>query len=205
MRYLLECQADGPDEKVIRHLVSRFAPEIEMKPMLQGNKSNLVRDCGMVARQLLEDGCNHVMIVWDLIPAEWGDVEKQKNRNPCLHEDRQRMYAALETAGVEAGQVSLVAIEYMLESWLLADKRAIAGFLSTAMKTTVTEQQAGSHDSSKEKKPKDVLSKIFEQRGYRRYKDFDHAFKIAQEVTDLDALMRSSTFRRFWEKVTSAY
>ena len=200
---ILECQVEGPDEKVLCCLLSKFAPEIELQAAAQGNKINLVRDCGTAARQLIEDGCGHVMIVWDLFPAEWGDELKQKNRTPCLHEDRQRIYAALETAGVEAGQVSLVAIEYMLESWLLADHKALAAFLSKSAQREITRQQVNGPNPATAKRPKDALSKIFEQQNHRAYRDFDHAVKVADEITDLRDLKRSCpTFQRFWEKAT---
>ena len=109
--------------------MTRFAPEIELEPAAQGNKVNLVRDCGTAARQLLQDGCDHVMIVWDLYPADWGDGFRKPNRKPCLHRDRERIHLALHAAGVSLDDVSLVAIKYMLESWLLADKKALAAFL----------------------------------------------------------------------------
>lgn len=169
---ILECQFDGPDEKVLRCLLANFAPEIEVQTAAQGSKTNLVRDCGTAARQLLADGCDHVVIVWDLYPAEWGDALRQKNRVPCLHNDRERIHAALQTAGVDSATVALVAIEFMLESWLLADTSALAAFLSKSLRREITGQQVGGHKPSREKKPKDTLSKIFEQHGHRSYQRF---------------------------------
>ena len=204
---ILECQLNGPDAKVLRCLLTQFAREVELRIATEGNKVNLVRECGTTAKQLIEDGCERVVIVWDLFPAEWGDALKQKDRNPCLHRDRERIHASLQAADVDFGRVSLVAVEYMLESWLLADKRAIAAFLSKSLHKSlqkeITAQQVGGHNPAREKKPKDVLSKIFEQLDHRAYRDFDHAFKIANEITDLRDLKRlCPSFQRFWEKAT---
>jgi hypothetical protein len=198
---ILECQFDGPDEKVFRCLLRKFAGAIEVQTATQGNKINLVRDCGTAARQLLADGCDHVVIVWDLYPAEWGDALQQKDRTPCLHNDCEKIHAALRTAEVNLAQVSLVAVEFMLESWLLADKRALALFLSQELRREISAQQIGSPDPAREKRPKDVLSKMFERLDLRRpYRDNVHAVKIATQVSDLTQLKRCPSFTRFWNK-----
>jgi len=200
--FILECQSDGPDEKVIRCLFRKFEPEITGSFAAQGNKANLLRDCGKAARELLADGCKHVVIVWDLHPADWGNALQQKNRVPCLHEDRERIFATLNASGVERDDVSLVAIKYMLETWLLADSQALAAFLTKQVKREISKQQIGSPNMRTETRPKDKLSKIFEQLGYVAYRDFAHAHKIAEEITDIKPLLKSETFTRFWQKTS---
>lgn len=199
---ILECQPDGPDEKVLRCLLSHSETEVETEMASQGNKINLFAQCGAAARQLLDDGCEHIVIVWDLHPADWGDELARQERAPCLHQDREKIFASLTTAGVRHASVSLVAIEFMLESWLLADKQAIADFLSKELGTRIRKQQVGNHNPAQCSKPKDVLSKIFEQCRYRRYMDFSHAHKIASEVKNLNELKKCPTFQRFWDKAT---
>jgi hypothetical protein len=83
---ILECQVDGPDEKVLRNLLNRFSPGIEISTLPQGNKANLLQQCGIAAKRLLDDGCDRVVIIWDLYPADWGNVLQQQNRVPCLHD-----------------------------------------------------------------------------------------------------------------------
>ncbi len=200
---ILECQADGPDEKVLRCFLRNFAPGIEVSTAPQSSKAGLLQSCGIAAQRLLDDGCDHVAIVWDQYPADWGDALAQRNRTPCLREDRRRIFEALQAANVDSTRVFLVGIEFMLESWLLADKSAIAAFLSRRLKRGITAQQVGSANPAKEKHPKDALSKMFERQSHQPYRDYVHAVLIAQEVQTLDELRRHCpTFQRFWQKAT---
>jgi hypothetical protein len=200
---ILECQFGGPDEQVLRSLFSKFAPQHEVDVAPQGNKALLLQWCGVAARQLLAGGCDRVVIVWDLHPADWGSALQQRNRTPCRREDRQRILGALEAAGVNTSQVALVAIEYMLESWLLADSSAIKRFLERRLRRRMTAQQCNA-DPATEDRPKDALSKIFERHGHEAYRDHAHAVLIARQIVDLTEVQRRCpTFQRFWEKATA--
>jgi len=200
---ILECQVDGPDERVLRRLLENFAPEITVRTAPQTNKAALLQSCGVAARQLLADGCDRIVIVWDLYPADWGDALRQKDRQPCRHRDREKISEALLAADVNVERVFLVAIEFMLESWLIADRRAVAAFLSKRLGRPITRAQLGSVSPAAAPRPKDVLSKMFERNQHAYYRDNIHAAQIAQEITDLsDLKKRCPTFLRFWEKVT---
>jgi len=210
---ILECQAEGPDEKVLCCLLAKFAPHVEVRCICLGNKANLVRECGDAATQLLADGCDHVLIIWDLYPAEWGDAlkAKGKKKRPCLKEDRERIFAALDKAGVVRETASLVATAFMLESWFLADTRAVAAHLAQKTGRTITVADLGSINPRTQTKPKDALSKMFEGQKCQRYRDFADAEGIARNVENLDDLKRHSpsalpkhpsSFQRFWEKAT---
>lgn len=66
---ILGCDAGGPDELVFKCLVRRLAPETKVVVRTLGNK-RAVFERGMdVAKSLVEtDGCDLVLIVWDLKP-----------------------------------------------------------------------------------------------------------------------------------------
>lgn len=195
----LECQKGGPDEQVLRCLLAKFAPEIEVSVATLSNKISLLNGCGNAVRNLLEEGCSHVVIVWDLYPADWGDAMQQKDRTPCLKRDRERVFQALRNANVDESKVALVGIKYMLETWLLADKGAIARFLSARTGKEITKQQVGKADPARTKNPKDALSAAFGDH-IQKYLDHVHAHKIAQQVESLNSLLKRPDFNRFWEK-----
>jgi len=197
---VLECQKDGPDEKVLRHLFSKFAPDIDVSVATMSDKPKLLNGCGMAVKNLLAEGCAHVVIVWDLYPADWGDALQQSDRTPCLHQDRERVFQSLRSAGVDESRVALVAITYMLETWLLADKQAIARFLSVQVGREITAQQVGKVNPATEKSPKDALSKAFERHNRPHYRDNVHALKIAQQIVSLRSLQKRPDFDRFWQK-----
>ncbi|GDX41076.1 hypothetical protein LBMAG21_13680 [Armatimonadota bacterium] len=199
---VLECQKDGPDAKVLKELFRKCAPDIEASVATMSNKPNLLKECGIAARNLLAEGCAHVVIVWDLFPTDWGDALQQSDRTPCLHQDRARVLQSLRSAGVDESRVALVAITYMLETWLLADKQAIARFLSAQLGRKIITQRAGKADPTTEKSPKDALSEAFERNDHPHYRDSVHALKIAQQLVSLRNLQKRPDFDRFWQKAT---
>lgn len=122
---IFECGPDGADLHVCRHLARSLQPDIEIAHVTLGNKPQLVAECGTAAAQLLAEGCERVVIVWDLHPP-WR-LNKQK---PCRKKDREAIFSSLSRAGVDALQMSLVCIEEELEAWLIADGRALTSVLS---------------------------------------------------------------------------
>jgi hypothetical protein len=198
---ILECTPGGPDEKVFRHWIGAHLPEVtklHIDTLL--NKRNLVARCGAAAKDLLEMGCERVIIVWDLYPAWEG-----KKQSPCLHDDRTKAFAALDAAEVPLDRIALVAIESMLECWFLADERALASFLSEKLRREITAQQIGRLNSppEKQRRPKDMLSSKFEKQKGSRYLDFNDAEAIAKHI-DIARLRgkRCPTFERFWTKIS---
>ncbi|NER50235.1 MAG: hypothetical protein F6J92_26880 [Symploca sp. SIO1A3] len=80
---IFECGPDGADKSVCEHLVRMLNPDIEIAPSVTlGNKPNLLSECGIFAAQLLADGCDRIVIIWDLYPA-W----REKGQRPCRKED----------------------------------------------------------------------------------------------------------------------
>src|SRR5438046_1506933 len=70
---LVECGRDGLEVHVCRRIcellvdASGKPPVPDIVPM--DNKQILLQECGTVARRLLDDGCDRVVILWDERPA----------------------------------------------------------------------------------------------------------------------------------------
>ena len=65
---IFECGPDGADKKVCEHLARMLQPDIEISSVTLDNKPNLLSGCGATAAQLLEDGCDRIIVIWDLHP-----------------------------------------------------------------------------------------------------------------------------------------
>ena len=195
---VFECGPQGADKLVCEHLAKQIRPGMLIKSRTLDDKRQLLRDAGKVAAQLLKDGCNCVLVIWDLRPA-WPD----KNHRPCRHDERQAVLNALAEAGVPpTAPVALVCIEQELESWLLANERAVSALLSTPTHT---------YPVSKVKRPDTVAqpkAKLIEHfdkaRGWR-YDDKVDAVRVLQAAAlDLPRMRRRSpTFARFEAKLLS--
>ena len=128
MGMIFECGPAGADKQVCEYLAARIRPGIEISSRTLDNKRNLLSDAGKVALELLKDGCCCVLILWDLRPA-WPDTAGK----PCRAEERLTVLARLTAAGIATtAPVYLICIEQEMESWLIANERALEGLLSTA-------------------------------------------------------------------------
>jgi hypothetical protein len=170
---------------------------VEFVSATLGNKKNLVFQCGSVVKILLQT-CQKVIIVWDLHPS-WGQ------ENPCLHDDRQGIFASLRNSGVDLNRVSLTCIHQMLESWLIADNRAVQAFIGRLKHPRKPGKIPGSwrKDPDQVENPKVKLTQLFQKElgRSRRYIDFQHAERIALLIADFDCLSRSASFHRYWQQV----
>jgi hypothetical protein len=192
--FIVECGPQGAETKVIPHLAGLVAPEAELSvPVTLDDKDKLRRDCGKWAKSLLDQGCDRVLIVWDLMP-DWGEYEGVG----CRHDDKEQIAASLKGAGLQPGdhRVRLVCIEKMLEAWLLADERALSAFLRTAAHPVRITRRKQTETVSD---PKSALNTLFGKSAsrYRRYVDREHAIMIVQRLPDLTRLRRCGTFCRF--------
>ena len=192
---VFECGPQCADKQVCEYLAQQLLPGIGIKGRTLDNKDNLLRDAGKVAAQLLKDGCTCVLVVWDLRPA-WPD----KKDRPCRYAERQTVLARLTEAGLPAGApVYLVCIEQELESWLLANERAISSLLSTP---------AHAYSVSKVKvpdavaQPKAAMVNHFQAARGWRYDDKVDALRVLRQVpVDLARMRRSPSFARFESKL----
>jgi len=194
---IFECGPQGADKQVCEYIAQHIKPGIKVSSKTLDNKDNLLRDAGKVAARLLRDGCICVLIVWDLRPA-WPD----KKHKPCRHAERQTLLTRLSEAGVPTNApVHLVCIEQELESWLLANERAINVLLSTdahdyavpRVKKPDTVQQ-----------PKAAMIEHFKTARGWRYDDKVDAIRVLKaSAVDLARLRRSPSFSRFESKLAS--
>jgi len=194
--FILECGPIGADLKVCKYLVNRVRPNDQVIVATLDNKPKLVTGCGEAAKQLLISGCSEIFIIWDLFPG-WRTAKTK----PCRKEDRDNIFESLKAAEVKIELVSLVCIEQELESWLIADGRAISTFLSTPTRKI---KVADAKYPDRLKNPKKKLNTIFTRaRGENfNYIDHVHAEKLVALIPDFQRLKRSETFKRFYHKLT---
>ncbi len=188
---IFECGPQGADKKVCEYLAKRVRSDLEIKSETLNDKPNLIAECGTVAAELLEDGYERVVIVWDLYPA-W-----RRGTRPCRKEDRDGIMDSLTSAGVELDKVALVCIEEELEAWLLADNRAISEVLSRPTHKV----NIGRQRNPQRGNPKKRITKLFYENIGRPYRDLKYAEMIVQAIPDLQRIRRIDTFRRFALKV----
>jgi hypothetical protein len=197
---ILECGPDGPDMHVCKHLAKLVLSDAEMEAELSfttlNNKPNLLQQCGEAASILILQGCERVLIIWDLYPA-W----RERGQKPCLSEDRKAIFEAMKTASVDKNRIALICIQEELEAWLLADGDVLTGFLQSIN----SHVKKVSHHKGPERigcNPKTALNKLMQQNVGRKYEDHIHARKIVVRITDLSRLRKVClTFQRFEQKV----
>lgn len=202
-----------PDEEVCCYLAKRIDPALAVKAFPLGKKPDLIKKCGHTAKNLLDDGYERVVIVWDLHPSEWQTIrtgkrqaKKKQKSKACLKKDRERILTALQNAGADLARVYLVCVDAMLETWLLRDKRAVEKQLSTRTRTYRIGRRLR---LDRENDPKSLLTSIFREAGRsgrKPYNDVNDAVKIAmcipRESEDLKRLRKDKTFGRFLSALT---
>ncbi len=197
---ILECGPDGPDKHVCKHLAQQClqaaSQQAELSFATLNNKPSLLRQCGDAASSLLAEGCDRVLIVWDLYPA-W----REKGQKPCRHEDREAIFDTLQAADVDRSRVALVCIQEELEAWLLADKPVLLAFLQS-FNSHIRDIECPKKPERIGANPKTHLNRLMQQHTRRKYEDHVHARKIAARITDLSHLRKACPiFQRFEKKV----
>ena len=189
---ILECQKDGPDQKVFEPLVRKIAPpKSSVVSRTLGNKPNVLEKCGAVAAELLADKCDRVIVIWDLWPS-W-----EQDAPPCRKTDREAAIASLTAAEVDPARVRLLCVEQMLESWILADERALKAQLEAWSHPHKLKKFTVSKGAVLDTKPKKLLRRLFRECGCWPYEEADHAHLIAARWPDLSRVKRLETFQRF--------
>ncbi len=195
---IFECGPDGADKKVCEYFAHQLMPNIEISSITLDTKPNLVTDCGEVTAILLSEGCERVLIIWDLFPS-WS-----KDR-PCRKKDREQIYTSLKQADAYSPNVYLICIRAELEAWLIADGQALS--------KVIYDYYTHPHQIKKVKdvknpetvsNPKKRLAQILKQntKGGIIYNDRVHA-KIIAEALDWTKLKKySPSFARFVTKLT---
>lgn len=189
--FVFECCLDGPDYKVIKHLVKKILPDCDFQSATLGNKVKVLDECADSVDLFISTGCNKVFIVWDLKP-KFTDCE-------CIVQERDLIRQKLINRNIPLGNVEFIGIVYELESWLLADITAVEGVLSTREHPVKLDTI---HYPDRDRNPKGKLKRIFLAHRHYEYNDLDHAYRIIKNVEDVKKLGRSGTFSRFYLKLT---
>jgi hypothetical protein len=191
---IFECGPQGADKQVCEYLAGKLRPQATLESRTLDNKANLLASAGVVAATMLADGCERVLIVWDLRPA-W----PEKRNKPCRRNERLALLDSLAQAGVAGKPVFLICIEQELESWILADETKISAYLSTEAHAYKAPRTA---KPDRVPQPKAKLMNHFKAARNWRYEDRVHAIKIVREgEPDWRKLRRSDSFARFEAKL----
>lgn len=194
---IFECGPKGADVQVCEYLAEQLLPGVQVKSETLDDKPNLLANAAAVAKNLLADGCERVLIIWDLRPA-WPDTKLK----PCRAAERQTLLHSLAKEGLQNAPVYLVCVEQEFESWLIADKSRLSAFLSTATRPYKF-QISGPPD--RVQNPKSVLMKSFMTARGKVYVDRQHAIQVMRSDQPLNwkKLRRSDSFARFEAKLTA--
>jgi len=192
---IVESGPQGAEVQVLPYLAEQIAPGVECSCVTFCNKPALIGECGPATANLLNDGCDKVLIVWDLYPA-W----REDGCRPDCVEDCVAIRAALRTAGVsdDDGRVAMICIREELEAWLVADGRALSAVLS---RPTHPVRVGDTRSPDTARNPKVKLRNIFRQHGRSDYSDRTHAIQIVQALPGHNRIGRSQSFQRFTCKV----
>lgn len=191
---ILECGPQGADKAVCEYLAKLLDPEMEVVSLTLDNKPKLIENCADAVTNLFElDGCDRVVIVWDLYPA-W----REAGEKPCRKQDRERILKELKKADVNNPNVFLVCIEEELEAWLLSEDQAISAVLSRPNREVKVGRE---RHPERVRNPKATLNKIFQENTGRPYSDLLHAKLIVRNIVNTNRLRRCETFVRFALKV----
>lgn len=189
---ILECMAGGADELVCRHVIALLHPHVQIEVAPLGNKPKLIQQCGHSAAALLANGCDRVIILWDLHPP-WRDQQ------PCRKADRDAIFVALHEKLERLDRVFLVCIEKELETWLIADRQVL---IQAFPQLKPNEFKANRR--LEEADPKTLLSNYFRTTSGRPY--VGSAMQVRQllkHLYDCQRLHRKcETFRRFVAKLS---
>jgi len=187
---VLECDAGGPDDLVLTCFARRLSREIDVESTALGRKEQLFLKGVETAVELVESSeCDLVLIVWDLKPY-WNNATP--NCEAEAEELRDKLQAAHET---RASKIKLLCLTWELETWLIADARAINAHLSTpehkskfkcTSPLTKTDAKAFLDGECRKHRGKT-----------RRYVDFREAIQIAREIPDTSKVGRIPSFDRF--------
>ncbi len=193
--FIFECGPQGADKQVCEYLAGEMRPGTPCKSITLDNKPNLLANAAKAAHGLLADGCERVLIVWDLRPA-WPDTAGKT----CRAIERQTLLDALAKEGLQAAPVYLVCVEQEFESWLMADETKLSEYLSTA---THEYRVPRVRRPDREKNPKSLVMKHFQMARGMKYEDRVHAIKVMRTnpPPNWTKLRRSGSFARFEAKL----
>jgi hypothetical protein len=188
---VLECDIGGPDELVLTCLARRLAPDVTVQAAGLGSKAQVFLKGPETAVELVEaSGCDRVFVVWDLKPYWQGAAAL--NCEAEADELRAKLKGMKKST---AGKVKLLCLTWELETWLIADARAVSAHLSTpAHKAKFKCSSPLSKNDAWA-----FLDREFRKlRGHSRgYVDYREAIQIAQLIPDTHRTRSIPSFKRF--------
>ncbi|MCG3167246.1 MAG: hypothetical protein POELPBGB_03033 [Bacteroidia bacterium] len=197
--FVFECSPGGGDIKVFQHILKLIYPTFDFGVNFHHaalkSKKELEKECGKEVKRLKSLGCQKVFVVWDLIPV-W-----KEDGTPCRHDDKEAIKKSLAAHTLTANDIIFLCVEKELESWLIADERALKDFFITknSMKDEITRVRTPDthHD------PKGLLTKYFKMyRGVRSFEPMIHTELLLKKYNNVRNLRRSESFKRFYLKLT---
>jgi hypothetical protein len=188
---VLECDTGGPDELVLTCLARRLAPGITVQAAGLGSKAQVFLRGPETAAELVEtSGCDRVFVVWDLKPYWEGAAAL--NCEAEADELRAKLKGMNKTT---AAKVRLLCLTWELETWLIADARAVNAHLSTA---THKANFKCSFPLGKNDAKAFLDREVKKHRGQtRRYVDVREAIQIARLIPDTHRVRSIPSFKRF--------
>jgi len=194
---VLECDVGGADELVLTCLARRLRPDVIIYPSTQGSKHGVFTKGVEAAANLVEtDKCDLVLIVWDLKPY-WDQVAAKKCEDEVA--EMRKQLQAVDAA--TRNKIRLLCLTSELETWLIADDRAVNGYLSTPAHKTKFKSP---NDPAAKSDAKAFLnSEVIKVRGKgNRYVDYREAIRIARLWPDTSRVGRVESFERFSTLIT---
>jgi len=194
---VLECDSSGADELVLTCFARRLAPGIHVQSTALGSKKELFNNGTEAAAELVESSkCDLVLIAWDLKPY-WGKVAPN-----CEAEADELREKIKSLAPATAARIKLLCLTWELETWLIADPRAVNAHLSTpAHRSNFRCNSPLTKDDAKAF----LDGECRKHRGRsRRYVDFREAIQIAQLIPDTSKIKDVPSFQRFSKLVSGA-
>jgi len=195
---IVECTIDGVEEKLcpkILQLVSdETGIEIECTVETMVKKPILLREAASVTANLLAEGVDLVVILWDENPPWTPDEDFAQTR--CWHHEREHLVSTLVGANIELGKVKLVCIEHEIETWILHDHKLISETMSTSHKAKIKKIS----DPLAIDSPKRFLIQLYKKNKFH-FNVAQAASGFAKNLGDLTHFKKCDTFRYFVQSV----
>lgn len=192
--FILESGPDGAEQKILDRLIPKINSALDVRrPFAHNNgKHEMIASCGKDAQLLLTE-CDRVVIICDL-----GSERHKCGWQEGLQRDIAAIRASLQTYQVDTAKVRLLVIQEEIETWLVADHRAVAAFLCEHNPRKCTLKKAKGPQGILN--PKTCLHKMFQ--GWRkRYIDLEHADGIAKYLEPQN-IRHICSFVRFERLIT---
>jgi hypothetical protein len=192
---VLECTLQGADLQVYSLFASRILggqPQIE--PSCATNKKILISEAGKRARGLFDEGCERVLIIWDLWPA-WAE----RGARPSRNSDMKAVAKSLREAKVRHPCVYLICVDRMLETMLIVDGGAVSDVIGIPLgRKRPSHQNSPRHIAD----PKNYLTRWFRDHNKGQYTDYTHAKRIAEQMDTTRLRDACPEYGRFAQSLT---